>query len=155
MTAQRPSRSASFRDLVFCLALAPLGFAWGACFGAALPDGLVRTLVLALLAYPILEEIVFRRGVQSGLRTCAESCGACPPQWPATLSVTATALAFGALHAAARGPLVGATVIVPALAIGALYERHRSLALCIVVHAGWNAAYLGGAWWGDPGSRVR
>ncbi|MCX8004721.1 MAG: CPBP family glutamic-type intramembrane protease, partial [Burkholderiaceae bacterium] len=53
-----------------------------------------------------------------------------------------TALAFGAAHLLYAPPAHAAAVIAPALALGFVYERTRSLAPCIALHALFNAVWL-------------
>ena len=60
------------------------------------------------------------------------------------LANSLTALAFGLAHVALRGDAAAFAVALPALAIGAVYERGRSLGVCVVLHAAMNALWL--AW---------
>lgn len=111
--------------------------------GAALLVGLTgwvaglvpaRLLTLLLVA-PVAEEAVFRAGLQEALLR-----NHCLP-WTANI---ATALVFGLAHAVMRHDPAAMVAVLPALLIGACYERWRQLRLCIVLHAAMNAAWIVG-----------
>lgn len=89
---------------------------------------------LALGAAPVLEETVFRAGLQDALLRRGVS---------EVLSVLLTAGAFALAHALWRpGPWAWATAL-PALLLGGVYLRTRRLWPCIALHALFNAL-----WWG-------
>jgi membrane protease YdiL (CAAX protease family) len=91
-----------------------------------------------LLAAPLLEELVFRAGLQEALlrRSAGRSDSA-------ALAVNAlTALAFAAAHAARQPAATAALTFLPALLIGALYQQQRRVLPCIAVHALFNAVWL-------------
>ena len=91
-------------------------------------------LVVALFIAPVLEETVFRAGLHDGLL----HCGAAP--WLANLL---TALAFSAAHMLLLGASAQtALVLLPALLIGAAYNRWRRLRICIVLHMAMNALWI-------------
>jgi membrane protease YdiL (CAAX protease family) len=46
-------------------------------------------------------------------------------------------------HLAAHGPWRAAATVLPALALGALYQRSRSTPACVLLHAGFNLIWLG------------
>lgn len=96
--------------------------------------GAQRVWMLLVLA-PLLEEAVFRAGLQDRLLRRAR------PVWHANLL---TALAFGLAHAALRGDPWAFAVALPALLIGRVYERTRQLRLCVALHAAMNALWLVG-----------
>lgn len=125
----RPSRLAATRG------------AWGmflAC--AALAAALVYAgrpvpaVILGVLLAPWLEETVFRAGLHEALLR--------QPAWSCSLRVAAVALAFASLHVWHHGPAIACAVFVPALLLGADYERHRSLPRCVLLHASMNALAL-------------
>ncbi len=91
-----------------------------------------RPVVLLLFA-PVLEEIVFRLGLQQRLLTAGVA--------PVAANLL-TATAFGALHAFTRSWVLGAAVLLPALAIGRIYQRRRRVLPCIAAHAGMNLVWL-------------
>nr|WP_229429729.1 JDVT-CTERM system glutamic-type intramembrane protease [Massilia sp. ZL223] len=95
----------------------------------------VQHLAVLLVLSPLLEETVFRAGVQEVLRR----------RWPAAprLAIAGTALAFGAAHALVRADAAAFAVALPALLIGAVYQRTGRLRYCIALHAAMNAAWMG------------
>lgn len=103
-----------------------------------------RVWVLLVVA-PLLEEAVFRAGLQDLLLRHTR------PVWRANLL---TALAFGLAHAALRGDAWAFAVAIPALLLGRVYERTRQLRLCVALHAAMNALWLVGhlaGWLPGPG----
>lgn len=99
--------------------------------GAAAAPG--AQAVALLLAAPLLEEIVFRTGLQEALLRRASA---------AWLANGLSALAFAAAHVAVRGDMQAALTFLPALAIGHLYQRQRRLAPCVALHALFNLVWL-------------
>ena len=90
-------------------------------------------LVLLLAGAPLLEELVFRGGVQELL---LERMG--------PLAANAwTAVAFAVGHGLTRSWSLAAAVVVPAVALGCLYQRERRVLPCVAAHAAMNAAWLG------------
>lgn len=86
-----------------------------------------------LLLAPLSEELVFRAGLQQQLIQRG--------QRPA-VAVGLTAAAFALLHGLNRGAALGLAVLVPALLLGLLYQRSRSLPACVALHAAMNLAWL-------------
>jgi membrane protease YdiL (CAAX protease family) len=95
-----------------------------------------KRLVMLILVAPVLEEIVFRAGLHEALQR----------QWRQIphLANAATALIFGASHMLVRGDPAAFAVVLPALLIGAVYERTGRLRHCILLHAAMNVGWL--AW---------
>jgi len=133
-----------------CLMLAPLAFARATATGVrpmAWPcAAAAAVIVLAaaasaplthglwlLLAAPLLEEIVFRGGLQEALLRRTDC---------ALLANFVTAFTFAASHVAVRADALAALTLLPALAIGHFYQRQRRLAPCIATHALFNAVWL-------------
>jgi membrane protease YdiL (CAAX protease family) len=87
-----------------------------------------------LLLAPVVEETVFRAGLQQPLMRAGMA--------PRRASVV-TALAFVAAHGMARSWVLAAAVTLPALGLAWLYQRSGSLVPCIAAHAGLNACWLG------------
>lgn len=104
---------------------------------AALP--LVGPSAWWLCGAPLAEELVFRAGLQASLRRRLQSRLTDPAA--AALAVLLAALAFAAAHAAAGSP-AGAWTLLPGLALGAVYERTRRLAPCVLLHAAFNTFWL-------------
>lgn len=99
----------------------------------AVDPGLGTWLLMVGVA-PLLEEVVFRAGLQDGLLRRGVR---------APVAVGLTAVAFAAAHALLRpGPWALATLL-PAWVLGELYQRTRRLAPCIALHAVFNAIWLG------------
>ena len=117
-----------------CFAAAGVALAALALSAAVHGVGMPRLLVLLLLA-PLAEEALFRAGLQDLLLRHLAT--------PAVANGL-TALAFGATHVLVRGDAAAFGVALPALLIGALYQRRRRLRHCIALHAAMNALWL--AW---------
>lgn len=94
-----------------------------------------RVLTLLLLA-PLLEEAIFRAGLQEALLRRWQS----HPR----LANVATAAAFGLAHVVIRADFAAFSVALPALLIGEVYQRTGRLRLCVALHAAMNATWL--AW---------
>jgi len=91
--------------------------------------------LLLLVVAPTLEEIVFRGGLQEGLlRRVGES--------RAGLANLLTGAAFAIAHVVVRPTLASLLTLLPALAIGAVYQRRRRIAPCIVLHVVFNGMWL-------------
>lgn len=94
--------------------------------------------LLYVVVAPVLEEIVFRAGLQDAIAARWTRAWA-----GLTAANLATALLFAALHLWRHPPLWAAATALPALVFGAAYERHgRRLAAPVGLHALYNAAYL-------------
>ena len=98
-------------------------------------------LAWALIGAPLTEEIVFRTGVHEGLLRHA-AARAVP--WPPLVANAATALLFTAAHVGARAghgvDVATLATLLPALAIGVVYQRTRRALPCVALHAACNAA---------------
>lgn len=91
-----------------------------------------RGLVLLLFA-PVVEEIIFRRGLQEFLLS---------RRWPGWQANLAVAVMFALAHWALRGSAEAAALVLPALLLGALYGWRRRLAPCVLAHALMNGIWL-------------
>lgn len=88
---------------------------------------------LLLVLAPVLEEVVFRWGLQEALLARGLS---------ARRAQGLTALAFAAAHLLLRGPSPWAlATVVPAWCLGEVYTRWRRLAPCIALHALFNGVW--------------
>jgi membrane protease YdiL (CAAX protease family) len=110
------------------LLLLPLAGAWLTSQAPGAP----RLWVWLLMA-PLIEEIVFRAGLQETLLRRGQSA------WAANL---VTAACFTAAHVLLRGDALAWAVCVPALLLGCVYAQTRQLRWCVVLHAAMN-----GLWW--------
>lgn len=95
------------------------------------------TCLLLLVIAPVLEEVVFRAGLQDWLLQ---------QHIQAQASNVVTAMAFALMHGLTRSWLLAAWVFVPALLLGALYAHKRSLAPVVVLHSAMNLVWL----WAAP-----
>lgn len=126
-------RSTSTRRATSGLVIITLAGAWAMA--------LTHALLLVVVVAPVLEEIVFRAGLQEELLRHAH-----PRAALGSLSANVlTALAFAAAHMALHPGLLAGLTVLPALLIGAVYQRQRRLAPCIALHALFNAIWLLGA----------
>lgn len=93
-----------------------------------------QPLVLALLVYPLLEEVVFRFGLLrwADLRMTA-------PPWMTNGLVS---MVFAASHAFSFSARHAAAVVAPSLLLGWLWQRYGSLVVCTAAHACMNGLYL-------------
>jgi membrane protease YdiL (CAAX protease family) len=99
------------------------------------------TVLLLVAIAPLLEETVFRAGLQESLLRRG--------MHPLATNLLCAA-AFGLLHGMTRSWLLAAWVIPPALLLGAVYARKRSLGLVVALHAAMNFVWLsaGPSWTG-------
>lgn len=95
------------------------------------------TCLLLLVVAPVLEEVVFRAGLQDWLLR---------RRIQARASTVVTAMAFALMHGLTRSWLLATWVFVPALVLGALYAHKRSLAPVVVLHSAMNLVWL----WAAP-----
>lgn len=112
------------------LALLALAIAAMAVHGGGVA---AERIVVLLLVAPLAEEVVFRAGLHEALLRRA---------LPANLANAATALAFAVAHAVVRGDVAALAVVLPALLIGAVYQRTRRVRHCVLLHAAMNALWL-------------
>lgn len=95
-------------------------------------------VLLNLLLAAVLEEVLFRGGLQEGLMR----------RWPSVrwagvsgANVLASGL-FALAHGVFRSWALAACAALAGLLLGGVYERQRRLAPCIALHAGMNLV-----WW--------
>jgi len=101
------------------------------------PDPLV--FVTVAVAYPILEEIVFRGGVQPALLTKALFTKRI---FGLTLANATTSLLFAAAHLLNQPPLWAMLVIVPSLVFGWARDRYQRILPSILLHMLYNAGFV-------------
>ena len=94
--------------------------------------------LLPALAYPVLEEIVFRGLIQELVHDylSKKSLG------PVTIANLLTSILFTGLHFLYHPPLWAALVFFPSLVFGFFKERTRGLAAPISLHVFYNAGFL-------------
>lgn len=98
--------------------------------------GWLRLLVLA----PVLEEIVFRSGLHEALLRRRGNTVLHSPAF----ANAATAALFSLCHFALDPSAISVLTVIPALAIGWVYQRTRRVAPCVFAHASFNAAWFVG-----------
>ena len=104
-----------------------------AAAGLAVAAGLPWGLVWLLAGAPLIEEVIFRLGLQETLlRRLPGGRG-----WVANV---VTAVVFAGAHALQRPGWLAASTLLPALALGLIYGRSRRLAPCVLWHALFNLA---------------
>lgn len=99
-------------------------------------------LLAILLLAAVLEEVIFRAGVQETLLRRMNAPTGVPRYLGLSVANLLTALLFAAAHAWTRSLWLAIGTLAPALLLGWLYERRRKLWPCIALHAGFNLA-----WW--------
>ncbi len=90
-------------------------------------------LALMLALSPVIEEVVFRSGLQDSL-----SRRGVPALW----AVVITAMAFAAMHLARHPPAWALATVLPAFVIGLVHVRTGRLWPCIGLHALFNLIWL-------------
>ena len=141
-----PPLSQLAHDRQFAAALAAGPVAWIA-LALALnvqpnPTWILGDPVRALsfvVAWPLLEEALFRGGIQPALlRT---RCGA-REAWGVTTANVATSALFALAHLATQAPEWAAAAFAPSLVFGHFRERYGSIAPCAALHVFYNAGYF-------------
>lgn len=142
-TKVQRSTGSFWRDSVFYIALAAGPVCWLVLTLVGLPvigpPELLLWLKLSLLM-PVLEEIVFRGGLQSGLVTRELFARS----WSGiSLANLLTSLIFAALHLFSQPPLWAALVFIPSLVFGWARDRYDSVVPCMILHATYNVGFVG------------
>lgn len=116
---------------------------WGLLILLGLPDNqatpsLSQFAIIALV-YPVVEEIVFRAGIQHALLT--------RPAFSRSMSCISianviTSLLFAAAHLFNQQPLWAALIIAPSLVFGWAYERYRTVIAPILLHMFYNTGFI-------------
>ena len=124
--------------------VAPLCWAalmgWGnaATFDLSWPWREPLRFIMPALIYPVLEEMVFRGGVQPWLQQTRYG----RRQWiGVSLANLTTSILFCGLHFLAHAPLWAVLVFIPSLVFGYFRERHHTVASPILLHVFYNAGY--------------
>jgi membrane protease YdiL (CAAX protease family) len=98
-----------------------------------------------VLGAPLVEEVIFRAGLQTWLidRLAAHPrVGRLAPALQAALAISLTALAFAAAHLARQPGLLSLLTVLPALLLGGLYQQQRRLRCCVLLHGIFNGLWL-------------
>ena len=134
------------RFLIFALLVGPLGSSAlhvAAHFGAPeLPPLSLDwvTLVNTMLLAPVLEELVFRGGIQSVLERTA--FGRHEPVGGVSVGNVLTSVLFSAAHLLVSPPWLAASIFFPSMVFGRLKQLYPSLLPAMLVHAWYNLCYV-------------
>ncbi|NCC24585.1 MAG: JDVT-CTERM system CAAX-type protease [Deltaproteobacteria bacterium] len=106
--------------------------------GIALPTPVHPVPVAALAAWALAEELIFRFGLQEGLRRWLKDAGL----GPLTLANVVTSAVFAGVHFVHHPPVWAVATFVPSLAFGLAWDRYRRLWPCWVLHFFYNLMYF-------------
>lgn len=102
------------------------------------PPPMLMWLKLSLLM-PVLEEIVFRGGIQSALyQRQFFSRGV----FGISVANVFTSIVFAAMHLISQPPLWAALVFIPSIVFGWARDRYNNSVPCIFLHALYNAGFV-------------
>jgi len=102
------------------------------------PPALIFWLKLTLLM-PVLEEIVFRGGIQTALISKPTFA----KQWHGiSLANLITSVLFAAMHLISHPPLWAALVFVPSLLFGWARDRYHAVLPSVLLHAVYNSGFV-------------
>ena len=127
----------------FWLAVAAAPVCWWLMLTLGVPrrtDGpTLSAVLLIVLVNPVLEEIVFRGGLQDWL----QKQRALQHRWGAlSLANIVTSLLFASMHLFRQPPLWAALIFLPSLVFGWAKERHATLLSPILLHVSYNAGFI-------------
>ncbi|HTO50503.1 MAG TPA: JDVT-CTERM system glutamic-type intramembrane protease [Burkholderiales bacterium] len=92
-----------------------------------------------VVAWPLLEETLFRGGVQPAL---LRTRWGAREAWGLTTANVATSVLFAAAHLASQTPEWAAAAFVPSLVFGHFRERYGSIVPGAALHVFYNAGYF-------------
>ncbi len=140
--------------MLFCLFPANVSGGGGDVTGGSVPLesnllATLRLLFLFALVYPVLEEIVFRGGLQGFLlekpalaKSIVTGSGDNQSPWLLTPANLITSVAFTAMHFINHPPLWASLVFFPSLVFGWARDRYDHLWASMLLHAFYNAGFL-------------
>lgn len=144
MPTQHPQHP--WTDNYFLVALIAAPVVWALLFSGlqpaidlTWPSRAPGRFLLLVLAYPVLEEVVFRGAVQGALLARAHARRAV---YGLTLANLYTSLIFTALHFFSHPPVWAISVMVPSLVFGYFRDRHGRIATPIALHVFYNAGFF-------------
>jgi len=145
MQPMRRQHAAFIKDRLFWLALIAGPVVWAVLAAAGQANAQfpanAKLWLYVVLLYPVLEEIVFRGGLQGALLNkplFRQGLG----KTPLTLANLCTSVVFAAFHLLNQPPLWAASIIAPSLVFGWIRERHDSILPSIVLHIFYNAGFV-------------
>lgn len=133
---------AFWRDRFFIVALLAGPLCWLVLLFVGVPQvGPPQWSFLLKLAIlmPVLEEIVFRGGLQAALYT--------KPffqrqRWGISVANVLTSLVFASMHLLSQPPLWAALVFLPSLVFGWARDRFNSIVPSVLLHGLYNAGFV-------------
>ncbi len=100
------------------------------------------SMAYLLLVSPVWEEIAFRGVLLEWLRRRMRGVLPLSGGYISYANML-TAVMFAAMHLLTQPPLAAASILVPGIIFGMVYERYRIVVLCIIVHMSYNInAYI-------------
>lgn len=133
------------RDPQFALAAAAAPLAWltlAAALPTTDPSWAARDplrFASLVLAWPLLEELVFRGWVQPRLLRTAWGAR---ENWGVTTANVATSLLFAAAHLPLHAPAWAAATLAPSLVFGYFRDRHASVVPAVALHSFYNLGWF-------------
>lgn len=100
----------------------------------------LKTLMWAAILYPVLEEYVFRGGLQAAL---FDRANLRQSLLGISIANVITSTVFAALHLINQPPLWAALVFLPSLVFGWMRDRYSNIHASIVLHIAYNAGFIG------------
>ena len=132
-----------WRDWPFWLAMALGPMCWVLLLQIGLPldnsDVPWKLLLMVAVAYPVLEEYVFRAGLQGALyRREAFSRSVLG----VSIANLVTSIAFAAAHLFNHTPSWAALILFPSLVFGWARDRYGDIHASIILHITYNAGFI-------------
>ncbi|SHJ27314.1 JDVT-CTERM system glutamic-type intramembrane protease MrtJ [Halodesulfovibrio aestuarii] len=107
-----------------------------------LPDPATAANLPRLLIGACAEEIIFRGLLQDFLsKTSFCNQGTSQNYFLPSRANVITSLLFAVFHLFSHSPLWAMATFFPSLLLGAVWDRHQSLAICIALHLSYNLGY--------------
>jgi len=109
--------------------------------GVPRSSGAINIILLfqLVLLMPVLEEIVFRQGVQTGLYKWAVFANS---RFGISIANLVTSILFAAMHLFNQPPVWAALIFFPSLLFGWARDRFDSVLPAIVLHCVYNAGFV-------------
>jgi len=132
----------AWRDVAFYAAILAGPVCWLILVSVGLPVVGPPTFIFWLkltVLMPVLEEIVFRGGIQAALI----SKPLFARRWGGvSLANLITSLLFAALHLVSQPPLWAALVFIPSLVFGWARDRYNAVLPCVLLHSVYNSGFV-------------
>lgn len=134
------------KDRLFVIALLSGSLVWVALWFTAAPtfsvgeSSLPGLIFLTVVWHPVLEEIFFRGVVQGVLR---DKPWGRKTVWGLSIANVITSLLFVCAHMLFQPWMWAVSVFIPSLIFGFFRDRYASIYPCILLHAFYNAGFIG------------